>query len=865
MQWYRIYAVACLLLGSAATVNAGLLDFLDLGSTADSSGNSTCPSHCSCEKSSITKHFEIFFQENKEKTGQGSRPEIDEVISSLFKKMKENVFLQIMLGGGLLTNMTCDVHNDTSLDSILAESPGLFVLASVRCSENVTLDFDSYPSFVILFSLKIFGCTLKSSTVPFTFPAFTILQMFELNHVNVDWLQTLDISNLNFLISLKINNHSLGQLPVLWTNSSLNSLAFLDLSHNALTEFSCEIGWGETWLFVVLPSIDTINLEDNLLSEIPRCLLERKLKIPYISLARNKITNTSVFREVESYISTRTLNLKQNLISSVDSFMFSNMSGLDFSHNFIKSIGVNSFRCKDEINLLERLNLSHNQISHIEYGSLDFTPILSYLDLSHNKLKTFDLEFSPSYNRNITIDLRRNDMKYPPFASSGYFAPPAVKTLAANNSFVCDCSTYRFVSVYNQLTGSSNSSNARLDGLRLTSRPFFDVEEYRCEKPDHLRMSRVMGLPVEAKTCPVVEACPSACTCEQDGDFIAVHCQGKGLTELPDTLPEGSIAKLNMRDNALKRVDYRPYFKWTSWLDLSHNRITSVSVSAMLSLLEIDEVFLHANAISELPSAVSSFTNFTTMNMSLGGNPWNCSCQSAWMKEWLVDMGTRVLDPMDVLCVGGILDGQMFRDIEEATLNCVQDGHAKTAIAFGILLCILVLVAGVIYWKRLEIKILLYSRLQWSFLKKDNSLGDLPYDVFVSFSQLDYEWVVHTLTPNLENRALPYKLCLHQRDFPVGEPIAESISRAVENSRCTLLLVTPNFLESEWCMYEFKTAHQGALSKDCKVVMILDDKVNTRGMDKTLAAYIKTYTYIRFKDRLFWEKLVYALPKPREQ
>ncbi|XP_064608611.1 LOW QUALITY PROTEIN: uncharacterized protein LOC135472843 [Liolophura sinensis] len=866
MHQYQKYAVVCLLLVSAAAANASFWDFLNPSAPEDFSGNSTCPDHCTCQTSSIVKFFEKFFQENDEKIGRRSRPEIDKVLSSLFQGLKRNVFFQIIFGSGLLMNMTCDaVDNDTSLDTLLAESPGLFVLASITCAEKVTLDFDSYPSSVILFSLKISGCTLKSSSVPFKFPVYTLLQVLELNNVNVEWLKTLDISNLNYLISLKINYHNLGQLPVLWTNSSLNSLSFLDLSHNALTEFRCEIGWGLTWLFVVNPTIDTINLEDNLLSEIPRCLLERKLKIPYISLARNKITNTSVFREVESYISTWNLNLRQNHIGSVDSFMFSNMSALDFSQNRIKSIGINSFRCKDQINLLQSLNLSHNQINHIEYGSLDFTPILNYLDLSHNKLKTFDLEFSPSYNRNITMDLRGNLMKYPPFANIGYFAPPAIKTFAANNNFVCDCSIYRFVSIYSQLTASSNSSNAHFQGLRLSSRPFFDAEQYRCEKPGYLRMSRIMDLPVEGKTCPVVEACPSACTCERNEDFIAVHCQEKGLTELPDKLPDGVMVKLNMRDNALKRVDYRSYFKWTIWLDLSHNRINTISVSAMLSLLELDEVFLHSNDISELPSAVSSFLNVTTMNMSLGGNPWNCSCESAWMKTWLVDMGARVLDPRNVLCVGGILNGQMFRDIEEEILNCDQERHAMAAIAFGIVLSILVLVAGVVYWKRLEIKILLYSRLQWGCLKKDNSRGDLLYDVFVSFSQLDYEWIVHTLAPNLEDRAQPYKLCLHQRDFPVGEPIAESIARAVENSRCTLMMVTPNFLESEWCMYEFKTAHQRVLSKDCKVVMILDDKVSTRGMDKTMAAYVKTYTYIKFKDRLFWEKLLYALPKPREQ
>ncbi len=74
------------------------------------------------------------------------------------------------------------------------------------------------------------------------------------------------------------------------------------------------------------------------------------------------------------------------------------------------------------------------------------------------------------------------------------------------------------------------------------------------------------------------------------------------------------------------------------------------------------------------------------------------------------------------------------------------------------------------------------------------------YDVFVSYSHLDREWVSDWLLPHLEAASL--KGCIDVRDFEIGAPSLVNVERAVELSRKTLLILTPNWLQSEWTSFE---------------------------------------------------------------
>lgn len=74
------------------------------------------------------------------------------------------------------------------------------------------------------------------------------------------------------------------------------------------------------------------------------------------------------------------------------------------------------------------------------------------------------------------------------------------------------------------------------------------------------------------------------------------------------------------------------------------------------------------------------------------------------------------------------------------------------------------------------------------------------YDVFISYGQGDREWVDKWLLPRLEQADL--RVTVDYRDFTVGMPRIENVERAIQNSRRTIVVLTPDWLDSEWNAFE---------------------------------------------------------------
>ena len=129
------------------------------------------------------------------------------------------------------------------------------------------------------------------------------------------------------------------------------------------------------------------------------------------------------------------------------------------------------------------------------------------------------------------------------------------------------------------------------------------------------------------------------------------------------------------------------------------------------------------------------------------------------------------------------------------------------------------------------------------------------YDVFISYSSRDKEWVRSDLLHRIEEKG--YRAFIDFRDFKPGAPAIKEMERGLMTCRKTLLVLTPAYLESEW--YEIETMMLQVLSpanKDLRMIPLLKSEC-----EKPLS--MKGLTHIDFTASadldLAWTQLIETL------
>ncbi|MDT7542437.1 MAG: hypothetical protein QOE33_2341 [Acidobacteriota bacterium] len=129
------------------------------------------------------------------------------------------------------------------------------------------------------------------------------------------------------------------------------------------------------------------------------------------------------------------------------------------------------------------------------------------------------------------------------------------------------------------------------------------------------------------------------------------------------------------------------------------------------------------------------------------------------------------------------------------------------------------------------------------------------YDVFISYSSRDAEWVRSELLKRIENAGL--RAFIDFRDFKRGAPSIKEMERGVTTCRKTLLVLTPNYIESEWCEVEnIMLQSLSPANRDIRLIPLLKAQC-----EKPLR--ISVLTHIDFTDSadldLAWHQLLTAL------
>ncbi len=74
------------------------------------------------------------------------------------------------------------------------------------------------------------------------------------------------------------------------------------------------------------------------------------------------------------------------------------------------------------------------------------------------------------------------------------------------------------------------------------------------------------------------------------------------------------------------------------------------------------------------------------------------------------------------------------------------------------------------------------------------------YDVFISYSKADEEWVLDWLLPRLKQAGL--QVAIDEETFRLGAPVLEEIERSIAESRYTLAVLSPAYVADAWSDFE---------------------------------------------------------------
>lgn len=334
-------------------------------------------------------------------------------------------------------------------------------------------------------------------------------------------------------------------------------------------------------------------------------------------------------------------------------------------------------------------------------------------------------------------------------------------------------------------------------------------------------------------------------------------------------------------------------------LYLNHNRISYINGTTFRFLQQLTVLRLDHNRIVQYPVWRLSPT---LTHLTLAENQWSCACDFVQqMKEFLQYAADAVVDSDQVRCVdhsggfnvyndnGTVCGPTTVTSVErpsngsantiEGALNSgnltaptktivqrpdIQDYVPILIVSFSGMFFVIV-AAMIVYVFRHEMKVWCHSRFGVRIFCKNTEFEmderDKLFDAFVSYSAKDEAFVVEELAPILENGDPSYKLCLHYREFPAGGYISDTIVQAVESSKRTIMVLSENFIKSEWCRFEFKSAHHQVLrDKRKRLIVILLGEVPNKDLDPDIRLYLKTNSYLQWGDKHFWEKLKFALP-----
>nr|ARQ14828.1 toll-like recptor 10 [Oncomelania hupensis] len=301
-------------------------------------------------------------------------------------------------------------------------------------------------------------------------------------------------------------------------------------------------------------------------------------------------------------------------------------------------------------------------------------------------------------------------------------------------------------------------------------------------------------------------------------------------------------------------------------LHLYQNMLTELPDGVFDQLTNLTELDLSDNELTTIgPSTFNPQTQSGLQKLDLSGNKFRCDCSILWFKEWYLSHSELFEPGYD----GYFCDNDPRYPLSKLMLReqvCYFSQFTYKIIISVISMFFIVFTsATAILPYRWHIRLLMYEAFRGSGDARYKRLreGRFDYDVFVSYAHEDLPWIQQQLLSHLES-GLNLKLCIHQRDFMVGENIVDNIVHCVQSSKKVLMVFSRAFVASQWCQFELNYCLRHVMDYDDALIVTCIDDMTSLKATSAMMAVLKITTYIQWDcspqaAASFWGRIQLAL------
>ena len=349
--------------------------------------------------------------------------------------------------------------------------------------------------------------------------------------------------------------------------------------------------------------------------------------------------------------------------------------------------------------------------------------------------------------------------------------------------------------------------------------------------------------------------------------FLSHNDIGKKLLKDGDGVIFQACTELVLLDLAYNGIRNLPYNIFKSQSKLTHLNLSGNSLRTVefhfANMRNLSFLDLSANLIQYLDqSTMSQIDSIENLIVDLTDNPLLCDCQSLTFLIWLDHVSLRMHNFEHYECFFKV----KFNESEiQSTRDLIFFSHLRMSIlpvlivqcsskdwlvysALGVVFCIGLIVAYCFRWEILYcLSKFRHQKNQYMRLKQLMSSHSYEYAAFVSFDSRDLEWVHNQLRAKIESDEFP--LYVYTDHFVAGEMIDENVQRALDKTLKTILVISNNFVDSEWCYYEARMAFQKCINNGIdSVIPIVFEADIIEKLPSDIKRYLRNYVYLMWPE-----------------